>query len=236
MNDPSSRPKSNNEDTGQTRKGETRVQTSLLAGPERAVLDWTIPRLPAWISPDLLTGGALLSMVGAGFAYAGAAERPWLLHVVNACLFLHWFGDSMDGGLARHRNQSRPRYGFYVDHMCDALGGFAIGTGAALSGVMSPWLAALLLVLYLLLAVHAYLATYSLGVFHLSYARVGPTELRLVLVACNLFVLVRPTVEVAGRTFHTFDLAGGAAAVVLALLLIAQVVRTTARLYDLERV
>ncbi|MGI9627277.1 MAG: CDP-alcohol phosphatidyltransferase family protein [Longimicrobiales bacterium] len=216
--------------------GETRVQASILAGPERAVLDWMIPRLPRWVSPDLLTGGALLAMIVAGFAYSRAAEQPWLLHVVNVCLFIHWFGDSMDGGLARYRNQSRPKYGFYVDHMSDSLGAFAVSVGAAFSGVMSPWLAALILVLYLLLAVHSYLALFSEGLFHLSMGGVGPTELRLVVGVINLLVLWTPTIELGGRTWLTFDLFGGGAAVVLALLLLVQIGKTTARLYDLERI
>jgi len=217
-------------------KGEVREQTSILAKPERAFLDWMIPRLPGWVSPDLLTAGALVSMVVAGFAYAQAAEHPSLLHVVNACLFIHWYGDSMDGGLARFRDQSRPKYGFYVDHMSDALGAFAIGIGAALSGVMSPWLAVLLLVFYLLLAVHSYLATFSLGVFQLSYGGVGPTELRLALALCNLAVLWAPTLEWRGRTFLTFDVFGGAAAAALGVILIIQIGRTTVQLYEIERV
>ena len=216
--------------------GEVREQSSILSGPERRFLDWVIPRLPSWVTPDLLTGGALAAMAVAGLAYAFAADHPWLLHVVNACLFAHWFGDSTDGGLARFRKRSRPRYGFYVDHMSDAVGGFFVGTGAALSGIVSPWIAVLLLVLYLLLAVHAYLATFSLGVFHLSYAGVGPTELRLAVVICNLFVLWRPSVDVAGRQVLTYDIVGGITCVILAVILMGQVLRTTVRLYELERV
>ena len=111
----------NNDEGGGHGEGETRLQGSLLSGPERRLLDWIIPRLPRWVTPDLLTGSALAAMVAAGFAYAGSGTDPRLLHVVNIGLFIHWFGDSLDGGLARARNQSRPRYGFYVDHMSDAL-------------------------------------------------------------------------------------------------------------------
>lgn len=217
-------------------QGETRDQSSVLAGVERRALDWIIPRLPGWVTPDLLTGGALVAMAIAGFAYAGASGRPWLLHVVNACLFIHWFGDSTDGGLARYRNQSRPRYGFYVDHMSDGVGAFFVSIGAALSGIMSPWLAVLLLVLYLLLAVHSYLATYALGVFHLSYGGVGPTELRLALGLLNLLVLWTPTVTWGTRSILTFDLIGIPMAVALASILVVQVVTTTLRLYRMERV
>jgi phosphatidylglycerophosphate synthase len=217
-------------------QGEARDQSSVLAGVERRVLDWIIPRLPGWVTPDLLTGGALLAMAIAGFAYAGASERPWLLHVVNACLFIHWFGDSTDGGLARHGKRSRPRYGFYVDHMSDAVGAFFLSIGAALSGIMSPWLAVLLVVLYLLLAVHSYLSTYALGVFHLSYGGVGPTELRLALGLLNLLVLWTPTVTWNGRAVYTFDLVGIPMAVALAAILVFQIARTTARLHRMERI
>ena len=226
----------NNDEGGGHGEGETRLQGSLLSGPERRLLDWIIPRLPRWVTPDLLTGSALAAMVAAGFAYAGSGTDPRLLHVVNIGLFIHWFGDSLDGGLARARNQSRPRYGFYVDHMSDALGAFAIGTGAAVSGIATPALAVVLLVFYLLLAVHSYLATYALGVFQLSFGPVGPTELRIALILCNLAILWSPTLTLAGREFLTFDVAGGMTAVALGLILFVQISRTTKRLYDLERV
>ena len=47
---------------------------------------------------------------------------------------LNWFGDSMDGTLARVRGQQRPRYGFYVDHVVDVLGAVAMMVGMACSG------------------------------------------------------------------------------------------------------
>lgn len=216
--------------------GETRKQTSVLAGPERRLLDWLIPRMPGWVTPDLLTATALLSMAVAGLAYARAGAQPAYLHLVNVCLFLHWLGDSTDGGLARFRGKSRPRYGYYVDHMSDAVGAVLVGTGAAFSGIMSPWLAVLIVTLYLLLAVHSYLSTYVLGVFQLSYGGLGPTELRLVVGLLNLAVLWSPTVRVGGRSFLTFDLAGGAACAGLLAIVVFQILRTTARLYGMERV
>lgn len=215
-------------------KGEERSQTSILAGPERAVLDWLIPRLPLWITPDILTGGALAAMAVAGFAYSRASDQPWMLHVVNGCLFLHWLGDSMDGGLARARNQSRPRYGFYVDHMCDALGAFFVSVGAFVSGIVTPWIAALILSLYLLLSAHSYLALYATGVFRLSYGWVGPTELRLAVVICNLFVIWKPTTIIANSTFLTFDLVGGITALALTYILVSQVALTTLLLHRRE--
>ncbi|MDH3223530.1 MAG: CDP-alcohol phosphatidyltransferase family protein [Gemmatimonadota bacterium] len=223
---------------GATRSGggEHREQNSVLSGPERKVLDWLIPRMPDWVTPDLLTGGALASMAIAGIAYSQASEHPALLHVVNLCLFIHWLGDSTDGGLARFRGKSRPRYGYYVDHMSDAIGAVLIGAGAAVSGIMSPWLAVLIVTLYLLLAVHSYLSTYALGVFHLSYGGVGPTELRLVVALFNLAVLWSPTVSVAGLDVFTFDLAGGVACVALLAIVALQVARTTISLHRMERV
>ena len=217
-------------------QGETRLQTSVLSGLERRVLEWIIPRMPRWVTPDILTGGALLSMAVAGLAYARAGTRPGYLHVVNVCLFLHWLGDSTDGGLARFRGKSRPRYGYYVDHMSDAVGAVLVGAGAAFSGIMSPWMAVLIVTLYLLLAVHSYLSTYALGVFQLSFAGVGPTELRLVVGLLNLAVLWSPTVEVSGREFLTFDLAGGVACAALFAIVFTQIARTTVRLYRMERV
>ena len=113
-------------------------------------------------------------------------------------LVLNWFGDSLDGTLARVRNRQRPRYGFYVDHILDALGMSFLMAGLALSGYMSPLVAGTFLILYLLLSIEIYLATYTIGTFHLSYWRFGPTELRILLVIGNLFALWRPYAIIAG--------------------------------------
>ena len=175
-----------------------RVQESWVASFEKRALLWLAARTPLWIGPDHLTVLGLVAQIGAGACYALARwNRHWLLGVI-ACLALNWLGDSLDGTLARVRQQLRPRYGFYVDHMVDSFGALGLMGGLALSGYMHPWIAIGLLVAFLLLSIQSYLATHALGEFRLSFWRFGPTELRILLAVGNAALLWKPRVHFLG--------------------------------------
>ena len=208
----------------------------LTAGIEKKALLWLAARTPAWVSPDHLTGLGLLAMLLAGLAYGMSAERPVFLHVVNLGLVLNWLGDSLDGTLARFRQRCRPRYGFYVDHLVDAFGALFLLGGLALSGYMSERIALTLLIAYFLVSINIYLATYTLGVFKISFGPVGGTELRLLLALGNLALLVQPRFTLLGREFLLYDAAGLAAIAALAVTLAVTTARNTRTLYRLERV
>ena len=168
----------------------------LTARAERRALLWLAPRTPPAITSDHLTLLGLVSMAACGALYATSGRHPWLLLLVNLGLALNWLGDSLDGTLARHRGAERPRFGFYVDHLVDAFGALLVLSGLGLSGLMSPLVAAGLLVAYFLLAIETYLATYAIGRFKISWGPLGGTELRILLAAVNVFVLVSPRVSV----------------------------------------
>jgi archaetidylinositol phosphate synthase len=119
-------------------------------------------------------------------------------------LALNWLGDSLDGTLARVRNRQRPRYGFYVDHIVDAFGTLFLLSGLALSGYMSKSIAAALLTAYLMLSIEVYLATYTIGTFHLSFWKFSPTELRILLAIGNIALLYCPIVQIAGSTYRLY--------------------------------
>ncbi len=204
---------------------------------ERRVLHWIAPRLPAAINSDHLTVLALAAMAVAGIAYWMSASYIWTLWVVNVCLAVNWFGDSLDGTLARVRQQQRPRYGFYVDHVVDAAGLTMLVGGMALSGYMTPIVALGLLAAYLLLCIEVYLATYCLGTFRMSFARVGPTELRILLAlgnAATIWLHPDPHVVIAGASARLFDVAGLLAIVGLVISFIVAAVQNTRRLYLAE--
>ena len=208
----------------------------LTAGIEKKALVWLAARTPLWISPDHLTALGLLAMLLAGVAYGVSAKRPAFLHVVNVGLVLNWLGDSLDGTLARFRERCRPRYGFYVDHLVDALGALFLIGGLALSGYMSERVALCLLVAYFLVSINIYLATYTLGVFKISFGPFGGTELRLLLALGNLALLARPRFTLLGREFLLYDAAGLAAIAALVVVLAVTTARNTRTLYRLERV
>jgi archaetidylinositol phosphate synthase len=190
----------------------TRSLTSVLAPIEKRTLIWLAHRLPARINSDHLTALALAAMLLAGLSYWLSSITPAGLLLVVACLAVNWLGDSLDGTLARVRNHQRPRYGFYVDHVVDAVGALFLFVGMGLSGYMSPLVSLGLLAAYLLLLVETFLATHTLGVFTMSHFKIGPTELRILLAIGNLVLLVHPMADVFGRQYRLFDIGGVAAA------------------------
>jgi archaetidylinositol phosphate synthase len=212
-----------------------RSHDSLTARVEKAILIWLAQRTPPWINSDHLTALGLLSMLGAGLSYWYAATHPIALLAVIGFLALNWLGDSLDGTLARVRNRLRPRYGFYVDHIVDALGaGFLFG-GMALSGFMSSTVAACLLIAYLVLMIDVFLATYTLGTFEISFWKLGPTELRILLAVGNIALYVRgPFACLGSARFLLFDVGGVIGAASLTLVLLVSVIRHTRALYRLE--
>lgn len=182
-----------------------RIHTALTAGVEKRLLVWMAHRIPASVGPDHLTALGFVSQLLAGAAYALAFRDTRWLWMVNLFLLLNWLGDSLDGTLARVRNQQRPRYGFYVDHIADTFGSLALIAGLACSGYLHPSMAAGLLAGYYVLAIESYLATYTLGRFHLSHGPFGPTEIRILLAIGNTVLFFHPYADVAGRRFLLFD-------------------------------
>jgi archaetidylinositol phosphate synthase len=165
---------------------------------EKRALLWMAARVPRRIGSDHLTGLGFGAMAAASLAYAGSARYPSLLLVANVLLFVNWVGDSLDGTLARFRGHTRPRYGFYVDHLLDSVASSLLVGGLALSGLVTPLVAGILLVLYLLVSIESYLATYTVGEFKIAHGGVGGTELRLMLVAMNSAVYLTGGATVLG--------------------------------------
>jgi len=215
-------------------KQATRVHGSFLAAAEKRILIWMAERMPAWVNSDHLTLFGFVGQIATGVCYALAARDRRILLVAIICLAVNWFGDSLDGTLARVRQQQRPRYGFYVDHMIDSFGAVAMMGGLALSGYMHPVIAIGLLIAFLLLSIQSYLATYTIGEFHLSMWHFGPTELRILLAAGNLALFRWPWV-IHGR-YRLFDIGGAIGLVGMSLMLIVSSLRNTIRLYREERI
>ena len=213
-----------------------RKQVSMLAALEKRTLIWLAGRLPAWVNSDHLTVLGFVSMIAAGLGYWASSRDKRALLAVIAALVVNWFGDSLDGTVARVRNRLRPRYGFYVDHITDAIGTSVLMGGLALSGYMEPFLTLGLLVVYLLLSIEVYLTTYTIGAFHLSFWSFGPTELRLLLCVGNLALYFHgPIGRLAGYEFRIFDLGGAIGISGMAAMLVWSSVRHTRQLYDAER-
>ncbi len=211
-----------------------RIQTSLLAVAEKRALVWMAERLPEWINSDHLTLVGFLSMILAGLSYWLASRTRVGLVCAVVCLAANWFGDSLDGTIARVRHCQRPRYGFYVDHVLDSLGAFVLLGGLAASGYMTPIVAAGLLAAFYLLSIEVYLATCTLCTFRISFWRVGPTELRILLAFGSLVLMVHPFVEVGGRSFLLFDVGAMAGIAGMAATFLATAAMNIKGLYRAE--
>ncbi len=164
---------------------------------EKKLLIAMAKRLPAWIGPDHLTVLGAVAMAGAGVCYRLVAVSPLAFLGVNFFLFLNWFGDSLDGTLARVREKQRPRYGFYVDHLVDAFGAIFLLGGLAASGLVAPFAALALLIAYLLLQIHIALKAHTTLVFQNAFGGIGGTEARMLLGALNLGLFFWPALATA---------------------------------------
>jgi len=212
-----------------------RDHRSILAAAEKQLLIRIARRLPARVHSDHLTGLALAAMALAGAGYALARWDVRAVWLVVAALAINWFGDSLDGTVARVRGAERPRYGFYVDHVVDIVGITLLMGGLASSGFMAPLIALSLLVGYLLVSGEVFLATAVRGVFKMSVAGVGPTELRILLAIGTIALLRDPHVDLGGLgRLRLFDFGGLIAIAGLGATLLVAVARNGLALWRLE--
>jgi phosphatidylglycerophosphate synthase len=210
-----------------------RQHTSVLAAAEKRLLIALARRLPRWVHSDHLSALGLVSMAGAGVSFWMTERDPIKGAVlVVLCLIANWFGDSLDGTVARVRDQQRPRYGYYVDHVIDLAGTAMLFAGLAASGYMSAIVATLVVAAFFLVAAETYLATHARGVFKMAFGGVGPTELRVLLAAGAIALIHTPTIDVFGvGPIRLWDLGGVIAACGMTVAFIVSSSRNTRALY-----
>jgi archaetidylinositol phosphate synthase len=211
-----------------------RLQESFTAPCERKALAWLAARLPLWVHSDHLTLLGFIAMFLAGASYALARWNRVGLILATLCIALNWFGDSLDGTLARLRKRQRPRYGFYVDHVIDTFGGLFLMGGLALSGYADWRISLGMFIAFLMLSIEVYLAAYAFGTFQLSFGKLGPTEIRILLALGNVILWFRPAVRVFGSPFRLFDVGGTIAIIGMLFMLVVATIRHTVTLYREE--
>ncbi len=170
------------------RRSHTRVIDTLTGPGERRLLRWLAAHTPAWVKPDMLTGLSFFGALVSGTSYILSKQWPVFLWVACFGFILNWYGDSLDGTLARFRSIERPRYGYFIDHSIDAINETFIFIGIGLSTYVRFELALIALVGYLLVSLYATLSTYAASEFKISYAFLGPTEIRLIAMGCSIWV------------------------------------------------
>ncbi len=208
----------------------------LLAGLERRLLPRLARALPARIMPDHLSILGLLAATGAGVSYMLTNRDPAWLWAASGFLILQWYGDSLDGTLARVRGIERPRYGYYLDHLLDAYSTFVIGLGLGLSPYMLLSVGLGIVIAYLIMSINVYLETHVDREFSFGYGRVGPTEVRVLILLVNTSaLLVGPLpFRLFGVGATIFDVVGVAVFAGMLALLSGRVVANLRRLAALE--
>lgn len=209
-----------------------RIQTSVLNAAEKKALVWLAERQPAWMTSDILTGVGVFGAVLIAIGYVLSLSDIRFLWLSSFGFVVNWYGDSLDGTLARVRNTQRPKYGYYLDHTIDAINEMLIFVSIGLSGLLHLEIALFALIFYLLMTINTSINAHLKKEFRLTYAKMGPTEFRIILIVINtLFVLIRPLREFShtftafGRevTFGALDYIGIFIVILLAILHIASI-------------
>ena len=212
-----------------------RIQQNILAANERLLLNWLCLRLPGWTTPDMMTalGFAGAVMVGAGYILSGQ-NLAWLW-LTQIGYLINWFGDSLDGSLARFRGIERPKYGYFIDHSVDALAILAMLGGLGLGPFVELEVALVALVAYLLLSIHTYLCAQVIDEFKLTYLAGGPTELRLMLMGMTAAMFFIGPQNLLGTDLSAFDMFALGVSAILVAIFIAQTASTARILAQRER-
>lgn len=209
-----------------------RIQTSVLNAAEKKVLVWLAQRQPRWMTSDILTYIGTFGAIVIAAGYILSAWNPAFLWISSMGFVINWYGDSLDGTLARVRNLQRPVYGYYLDHTIDAINEVIIFVGVGLSGLIHLEIALLALVMYLLMTINVSINAHLKKEFRLTYAKMGPTEFRIIMIIINtLFALVRPLREFSHEfvlfghdlVFGALDYIGVVIVIILAVLHLAEV-------------
>ncbi len=206
------------------------INTSLTASIEEKAKTVVLPHLPPWVNPDMLTALGVVGMGLAVWGYLGAATNRNYLFLVILGLFIHWFGDSFDGTLARFRKKTRPNYGYYIDHVVDAIAVIILGIGLNYSIFVKTDIVGLIVALYLILETHVLIVKTVDNTFKYSIGLVGPTEARIILCFVTLYMYLSPI-----KTLHILNMAITQYDLVLALLALVMIIVVTVSIYTKAR-
>lgn len=204
-------------------KQSLRIQTSFLNGMEKKALVWLAGRQPQWVTSDMLTVVGVIGAFLTGLGFALTHYGIGWLWLSSAGLALNWYGDSLDGTLARVRNRQRPLYGYYLDHTVDCVNEAFMFVGAGLSPLVDLNLALAVFILYLFLTVNVSINAHLKSEFRLTYAKLGPTEFRLIIILLNTLLILFPgllgfSAELCGHRFSTLDIVALVLIVMLSLI------------------
>lgn len=196
-----------------------RINDILLGPLERPALAWLCEHMPRWVTPDHLTVLGVLASVMIGISYWLTNFDRNYLWLANLGFVLNWFGDSLDGNLARYRKIERPKYGYFVDHTVDAITTACICIGIGASPYVGLVYALFDLCAYLTMSILVYVKTNVTGVFKISYGKFGPTEMRVIIMLANavFYFGTNPPVSLGGYSMRLYDMIAAIVAILIFL-------------------
>lgn len=205
-----------------------RVNDTLTGKGERKLLKWLVERMPRWVTSDMLTG---LGVLGAAISLAGyilSELSIYYLWLACAGVAINWFGDSLDGTLARHLKAERPKYGFFLDHMTDAFAMAMIALGIGLTPYTNLTCAMAVLLAYYLMVIMSMVTAQATGVFQISYNELGPTEIRLFIILCTVSAILFPVpmLDWGSASLSIYDAIMAVIAVLLTLMCVSHTIKT----------
>ena len=217
-------------------KPHQRVNNILLAPLEKPALQWLAAHMPLWVNPDILTLVGIFGGVLIFIGYCLSNYFAGFLWMASLGLVVNWFGDSLDGTLARYRQIERPKYGFFIDHIVDAFTEVLTVIGLGISPYVSFNIACLALIGYLLMSILVYIQTYVSGIFQLSYGKFGPTEIRVILILLNttMFFVGIPAIKLPLEFATIYDLPISIIALILGILFTTSSIQNAIELAKLE--
>lgn len=213
-----------------------RVNEILLGPLERPALQWLAAHMPDWVFPDLLTLIGILGTFMIIGGYGLSNIDPAFLWLASLGFVINWFGDSLDGTLARFREIQRPKYGFFVDHVVDAFSQLLVFIGLGISPYVKFEIASITLISYLLMSILVYIQTNVKGVFKISYGKLGPTEVRAMAIIVNTYIFFAGNLTINLRfvSLTIFELICSVIAAALFIIFISNAIKDAIELAKID--
>ena len=214
------------------KRSHVRINDILFGPLERPALRWFAGHMPRWVNPDLLTTFGVIGALIIFISYWLTNINHNFLWLVNLGFIINWFGDSLDGTLARYRNEQRPKFGYFIDHTTDSFSEFLVLMGLGLSPYIRFDIACMILIGYFLMSIYVYVSTYVSDLFKISYGKIGPTEMRIMAMILNIVVYFAgtPTIKLPFGKICIYDICAAIVAAGLILLFIISLIKEAVRL------
>ena len=217
-------------------KEQQAINTAITGKAEEKAKEWICPRIPQWINPDHLTVLGYIGMIITGLGFVFGFINRWYILLIPFGLFVNWFGDSFDGSIARYRNKGRPKYGYYIDKIVDAVAVITLSLGIGLSGFFKIEIALLFASIYLALMSHVDLVTHVQGQNRNAFGLFGPTEIRIVGALFSIYMFFSKVYyfDIYGYTVTQYDIALFVLSVVMAIILLISIFKKGIELHKID--